>query len=137
MLVEAGAGAARSGAILNVNFGFHCEKLPLPRGWLVLGCVGQKDKSRGTSLNRDNETLRWPTNLDQAGIVARLVEVRAMAEAAGLPEVAARFSAVESMPAGEIGANVIGALTWLQEKPEQAEILLQLSMVAMNLKNLK
>lgn len=88
-------------------------------------------------MRNDNETLRWPTNLDQKGIVERLVEVRAMAEATGLPEVAARFSAVESMSSGEIGANVIGALTSLQEKPEYAEILLQLSMVAMNLKNLK
>ena len=88
-------------------------------------------------MRKDNETLRWPTNLDQAGIVERLVEVRAMAEAAGLPEVAARFSAVESMSSGDIGSNVIGALTSLQEKPEYAEILLQLSMVAMNLKNLK
>jgi hypothetical protein len=88
-------------------------------------------------LNKDNETLRWPTNLDQAGIVARLVEVRAMAEAAGLPEVAARFSGVESMHAGELGANVIGALTSIQEKPEYEAITMQLSMVAMNLKNLK
>jgi len=88
-------------------------------------------------LSKEHETLRWPTNLDQKGIVERLVEVRAMAEAAGLPEVAARFGAVESMPAGEIGANVIGALTSLQEKPEYSEILLQLSMVAINLKNLK
>lgn len=88
-------------------------------------------------MRRDNETLRWPTNLDQAGIVERLVEVRAMAEAAGLGEVAARFSGVESMHSGEIGANVIGALTLLQEKPAYEEILMQLSMVAMNLKNLK
>ena len=86
---------------------------------------------------KDNETLRWPTNLDHSGIVERLVQVRALAEAAGLPEVAARFGSVESMPAGEIGANVIGALTWLQEKPEHAAIIMQLSTVAMNLKNLK
>ena len=88
-------------------------------------------------MRKENETLRWPTNLDQAGIVERLVEVRAMAAAAGLPEVAERLRAVESMPAGEIGANVIGALTSIQEKPEYAEIIMQLSTVAMNLKNLK
>ena len=29
-----------------------------------------------------NETLRWPTNLDQAAIVKRLVQLRAQAEAA-------------------------------------------------------
>ena len=87
--------------------------------------------------SKEHETLRWPTNLDQAGIVERLVEVRAMAEAAGLTEIAARFVGVESMPAGEIGANVIGALTSIQEKPEHAAIIMQLSTVAMNLKNLK
>ena len=122
---------------MNVNLGIQREKLPPPRCWRVLGYEGQKDKTRGTPLRKDNETLRWPTNLDQAGIVERLVEVRAMAEAAGLPEIAARFEGVESMPSGEIGANVIGALTWVQEKPEYADLILQLSIVAMNLKNLK
>lgn len=88
-------------------------------------------------MNKENETLRWPTNLDQAGMLERLVEVRAMAEAAGLPEVATRLRGVESMPAGALGANVIGALTSIQEKPEYADITMQLSIVAMNLKNLK
>ena len=88
-------------------------------------------------MNEENETLRWPTNLDHSGIVERLVEVRKLAEAAGLAEVAARFAGVESMPAGEIGANVIGALTSIQEKPEYPAITAQLAMVAMNLKNLK
>lgn len=85
----------------------------------------------------ENETLRWPTNLDHAGIVERLLQVRALAEAAGLPDLAALFAGVESMPSAEIGAKVIGALTWLQEKPEHIDITTQLSMVAMNLKNLK
>ena len=88
-------------------------------------------------VNKDNETLRWPTNLDHAGIVARLVLVRGLAETAGLAEVAGRLAGVETMPAAEIGANVIGALTWLQDKPEHAVIIMQLSTVAMNLKNLK
>jgi len=84
-----------------------------------------------------NETLRWPTNLDRAAIVERLVKVRAKAEAAGLADFAARFAGVETMPSGEIGAKVIAALTWVQEKPEYAAIASQLAMVAMNLKNLK
>ena len=41
------------------------------------------------------------------------------------------------MPAGQIGANVIAALTWIQEKTEYPAITQQLAMVAMNLKNLK
>jgi len=88
-------------------------------------------------MSHENETLRWPTNLDRAGIVVRLVEVRGMAEQAGLADLAARFADVENMPSGAIGANVIAALTWIQEKPEYPAITTQLAMVAMNLKNLK
>jgi hypothetical protein len=85
----------------------------------------------------ENETLRWPTNLDRAAIVQRLVQVRALAVAAGLPDFAARFDKVEAMPSAEIGSKVIAALTWIQEKPEYPSITAQLAMVAMNLKNLK
>ena len=85
----------------------------------------------------ENETLRWPTNMDRAAIVERLVQVRAMAAAAGVTNIAMRFDAVETMPSAEIGANVIAALTWIQEKTEYPAITSQLAMVAMNLKNLK
>jgi hypothetical protein len=88
-------------------------------------------------MKNDNETLRWPTNLDPAAIVERLVQVRALAAAAGLADLAARFANVETMPAAEIGANVVEALTWIQDKPAQDAITAQLTMVAMNLKNLK
>jgi hypothetical protein len=85
----------------------------------------------------ENETLRWPTNLDRHGIVERLVKVRALAEAAGLKELSERFAGVETMPNSEIGAKVVAALTWIQDKHGQDAITMQLSMVAMNLKNLK
>ena len=88
-------------------------------------------------MTDENETLRWPTNLDRAGIVERLVQVRAMAAAAGLTDISQRFEDVETMASGLIGARVITALTWVQEKPEYASIASQLAMVAMNLKNLK
>jgi hypothetical protein len=88
-------------------------------------------------MSEENETLRWPTNLDRAAIVARLVQVRAMAAAAGLADIAERFKDVETMASGLIGARVITALTWVQEKPEYESIASQLAMVAMNLKNLK
>ncbi len=88
-------------------------------------------------MSHENETLRWPANLDRAGIIERLVEVRTAADAAGLTNIAMRFAAVETMPSPEIGANVVGALTWIQEKPEYAALTTQLAMVAMNLKNLK
>lgn len=88
-------------------------------------------------MSNENETLRWPTNLDRAAIVERLVQVRALAASAGLAEVAARFAAVETMPSAEIGSSVVAALTWIQEKPEYTAITTQLAMVAMNLKNLR
>ena len=60
-----------------------------------------------------------------------------MAAAAGLADIAARLAGVEIMPSAEIGASVVAALTWIQEKPEFQAITAQLAMVAMNLKNLK
>ena len=88
-------------------------------------------------MTSENETLRWPTNLDRSGIVARLVQVRAAAESAGFAELAARFAGVEGMASAQIGANVIGALTAVQEKPEFRAIATQLELIAVNLKNLK
>jgi hypothetical protein len=88
-------------------------------------------------MSEENETLRWPTNLDRAAIVERLVQVRRMAAEAGLADIAERFADVENMASGLIGARVITALTWLQEKPQYETITSQLAMVAMNLKNLK
>lgn len=88
-------------------------------------------------MTDEYETLRWPTNLDRAGIVKRLVHVRALAGEARLADIEARFADVENMPPGQIGANVISALTWIQDKSEYPAITSQLTMVAMNLKNLK
>lgn len=88
-------------------------------------------------MSTENETLRWPTNLDHAAIVKRLVEVREAAGAAGLPELAARFSDVETLPAGRIASAVVAALTSIQEVPEHRAIAMQLEMVAINLKNLR
>ncbi len=85
----------------------------------------------------ENETLRWPTNLDRAGIEKRLVQVRKDAEAGQLAELTALFANVEGMTPRQIGANVVAALTWVQGKPEHRAIATQLEMVAMNLKNLK
>lgn len=88
-------------------------------------------------MNEENETLRWPTNLDRAGIVERLVQVRAQAAQVGLTEIAERFADVENMTSSQIGGNVVTALTWIQDKSEYPAITSQLAMVAMNLKNLK
>ena len=88
-------------------------------------------------MSSEYETLRWPTNLDRAGIEARLVQVREAAQTAGLPYVSQLFESVDSLTSAQVGANVVAALTWLQDKPESRAITMQLEMVAMNLKNLK
>jgi hypothetical protein len=88
-------------------------------------------------MSHENETLRWPTNMDRRAIELRLMWVREEAEKAGLVELAARFVDVEGKTASQIGASVIGAITWIQDKPEHKSLTDQLSMVAMNLKNLK
>ena len=83
--------------------------------------------------DNEYETLRWPTNLDRAGIEKRLVQVRD----AGIPEMATRFTDLEKMTAAQLGSAVVSALSWIQGKPEHRNIAMQLEMVAMNLKNLK
>ena len=84
-------------------------------------------------MSNEYETLRWPTNLDRAGIEKRLVEVRD----AGVKELAGFFSGLEKMTAAQLGAAVVSALSWIQGKPEHRSLSTQLEMVAMNLKNLK
>lgn len=81
----------------------------------------------------DYETLRWPTNLDRAGIEKRLAQVRD----SGVPELAGRFTDLQKMTPAQLGAAVVAALSWVQGKPEHRAIATQLEMVAMNLKNLK
>ena len=85
----------------------------------------------------ENETLRWPTNLDHAGIVQRLVLVRDAARKSGLEEVAAHFADVETLPGRTIAGRVVAALTSIQEIPEHRSIAMMLEMVALNLKNLR
>lgn len=87
-------------------------------------------------MTNEYETLRWPTNLDHAAIVGRLAKLRDAAQAAGLAEFAARFDGIEALPAGQIGAKVIGALTWVQDKAEYRAYAIELEMIAVNLKNL-
>lgn len=88
-------------------------------------------------MNTGYETLRWPTNMDRAAIVGKLAEIRESARTKGYSDLVAFFTDVETMPSPKVGAGVIAALTWLEGKPEYIEIGTQLSMIAMNLKNLK
>lgn len=85
----------------------------------------------------ESETLRWPTNLDRAAIVERLVHIRHAANADGLAELGGLFDNVEGFTAAQIGQAVIGAMNLVQEKPGHGALATQLAMVAMNLKNLR
>jgi hypothetical protein len=87
--------------------------------------------------NPDEETLRFPTNLDRAGIEARLIEVRENARRYGLVEIVRLFENLSAKTSQQIGANVVAALNKLQDKPGHRPLTHQLEMVAMNLKNLK
>ena len=85
----------------------------------------------------EEETLRFPTNLDRAGIEARLIEVRENARRFGLGELVRLFENLGSMSPAQIGTSVVAALNLLQSKPGHRPLTMQLEMVAMNLKNLK
>ena len=84
----------------------------------------------------DNETIRWPTNLDRAAIEARLVQVRNAARGESLAELVQLLEGVEAKPAAQLASAVVGALSWLDGKGHEA-MEKQLQMVALNLKNLK
>lgn len=88
-------------------------------------------------MTEENETLRWPGNLDRDGIVRMLVLIRGSAMAAGRPEFAERFAGIEEAGAAQIGAVVIGALNWVEDKAEYQPYAKQLGILAMNLKNLR
>ena len=87
-----------------------------------------------------DETLRFPTNLDRAGIESRLSQVRDAAKANGLAELAASLEGLSALTPAQLGAKVVAAITLMQDKQEQPphrKIAAQLEIVAMNLKNLK
>lgn len=91
----------------------------------------------GRSLAHEEETLRWPTHLDREAIEKRLVEACDAARAQKLGSIVALLSASETLPAARLAANIVAALSWLQEKPQYRYITMQLEMVALNLRNLK
>ena len=83
------------------------------------------------------ETLRWPTNLNRAAIEERLGQVYESAKAGGLTHLAGLFADLKKLSAAQLGANVVAALTWLQDKPQHRALTTKVEMVALNLKNLK
>lgn len=88
-------------------------------------------------MSSDNETLRWPTNLDRAAINQRLIHARTVAERDGLTEIARLLVNIENETPAHIAKAVMASLDWLEGKSELRAFTLQLEMVALNLKNLK
>ena len=91
---------------------------------------------------KDNEeTIRFPTNLNRAQIETRLIQLHAIALQQGLTDVAERFADVRAMSAANIRNAVLGTLTLISEKPEDQRaryniVSKALEMIALNLKNL-
>jgi hypothetical protein len=88
-------------------------------------------------MTSENETLRWPTNLNRAAINQRLANARTIAERDGLTEVARLLVNIENETPAHIAKAVMASLDWLEGKSELRAFTLQLEMVALNLKNLK
>ncbi|MSQ54827.1 MAG: hypothetical protein EXR31_05605 [Betaproteobacteria bacterium] len=87
-------------------------------------------------MDWQNETLRFPTNLDRDAIIKRLVKTRELAVERGFTELAAKLDGVETMPGPKIGIAVITAISLPTETPEHKALLSRLEMLAVNLKNL-
>jgi hypothetical protein len=88
-------------------------------------------------MTSENETLRWPTNLDRAAINKRLINARTVAERDGMTEIARLLANIENETPAHIAKGVMAALDRLEGKSELRAFTLQLEMVALNLKNLK
>jgi hypothetical protein len=88
-------------------------------------------------MDSHDKTMKLVMNLDRGAIEARLAEVRKLAQAGNLGELAAMFSGVEGMPRAQIEPRVKNALKWLIGKSEHRTIMAQLELVELNLPNLK
>jgi hypothetical protein len=88
-------------------------------------------------MSSHDKTLKLVTNLDRAGIEARLGELRAAAQGAGLADLAQMFAGIEGAPRAQLEQKVRNALKWLADKPEHKGLAAQLELVEINLPNLK
>jgi len=87
-------------------------------------------------MSNHEETLKMVNNLDRAAVEARLAQIRAGAEAAGLADIAQMFTGVEGAPRAQLEEKVKGALKSLAGKPEQKSLVALLELVEINLPNL-
>jgi hypothetical protein len=92
-------------------------------------------------MNNNEETIRFPTNLNRKQIETRLAQLHAIAVQHGLKDVADTFADVPAMSAANIRAAVLGTLTLISEKADKEReryniVARSLEMIALNLKNL-
>ena len=88
-------------------------------------------------MSMHDKTLKLVTNLDRAGIEARLVEVRDAAREKNLRELAALLDGIEGMPRAQIEERVQNALKSLRGNPGHGDLFALLELVDLNLPNLK
>lgn len=88
-------------------------------------------------MSSHDKTLKLVTNLDRAGIEARIAQIRSGAQAANLGDLAQMLTGVEGAPRAQLEAVVRGALKWLADKPEHKALAAQLELVELNLPNVK
>jgi hypothetical protein len=88
-------------------------------------------------MSMHDKTLKLVTNLDRAGIEARLAEARSGAREKNLGEVTALLEGIEGMPKAQLEERVRNALRSLRGKPEHGAISALLELVELNLPNLK
>ena len=88
-------------------------------------------------MSMHDKTLKLVTNLDRAGIEARLAEVRSGAQSKNLGELAAVLTGIEGMSRAQIEERVRQGLKSLRGKPEFGSLSALLELVELNLPNLK
>jgi hypothetical protein len=88
-------------------------------------------------MSSHDKTLKLVTNLDRSAIEARLGEVRKVAQAGNLADLASMFDSIEGMPKAQMEQRVRNALKWLADKPQHKGLAAQLELVEINLPNLK
>lgn len=84
-----------------------------------------------------DRTMKLVTNLDRAAIEGMLANVRRLAQAKGLNELAQMFAGIEGMPRAQIETSVKNALKWMAGKEGLSDISGPLELVELNLPNLK
>jgi hypothetical protein len=88
-------------------------------------------------MSSHDKTLKLVMNLDRPAVEAQIAEVRKLALASNLGELAAMFNGIEGMPRAQMEARVKNALSWLKGKPQHEGLQARLELVELNLPNLK